>query len=169
MAGPAPSSPWMVNAIATKVDFAKSMVIVELGAGTGVITRELIKRKATDARFIIVERDQDFCDFLIRSFPDQDIACGDVNHLDDILSARGIESVDCIVSSLPLISFDDSLKFKVMHMIVKHLNPEGTFFQVTALPWWRTFYRKYFDIVRYHIVLRDIPPGGIFVCSSPKK
>src|SRR5208283_2873374 len=57
----APSSPWLAAATVHGIDFSRARCVVELGAGTGPITRELLRRSAGRCRVLVIERDADFC------------------------------------------------------------------------------------------------------------
>ena len=76
--------------------------------------------------------------------PNFDVVEGDVRDLAAILADRGIGQVDYIVSGLPVPSFPRDLQQSLFRVVGQVLKPEGTFNQITELPWvyWR-FYRKY--------------------------
>src|SRR5262245_52184621 len=78
----APSSRYMARAVLRGIDFDKKPTIVELGAGTGPITKELLSRMGTRGRLIINELDPDLCRYLRHSFPQADIVEGDAADLD---------------------------------------------------------------------------------------
>src|SRR4051794_38731341 len=56
----APSSRWLSRATVRNVDWDRARVLIELGAGTGPITRVLAEKARPDCRVIVLERDQDF-------------------------------------------------------------------------------------------------------------
>ena len=60
----APSSPWLSRATVGNVDWAKAEVVVELGAGTGPITRVIAERARPETRVVVLERDPDFAAIL---------------------------------------------------------------------------------------------------------
>ena len=98
IASVAPSSRHMVRSILSGIDFEAAKCIVELGAGTGPITDELIRRVRPQTKLIIVELDPDFCTRLRARFPGADIVEGNAASLDTLLAARGITQVDHVVS-----------------------------------------------------------------------
>src|SRR5437660_12719868 len=64
----APSSPWLSRTTVRNVDWDKAKVLVELGAGTGPITRVLAEKARPETRLIALERDPDFARLLRERF-----------------------------------------------------------------------------------------------------
>src|SRR5262245_45218701 len=96
-----PSSPWLARKLVRDIDFTRARCVVELGAGTGPITAELLRR-AGSCRAIIVERDPDFCACLRQRFPTAEIVEADACDLAGILDERKVDTVDHILCGLAL-------------------------------------------------------------------
>ena len=81
----------------------------------------------------------------------------------------GIGQADYIVSGLPVPSFPRDLQKSLFRVVGQVLKPEGTFNQITELPWvyWR-LYRKYFEEVRFVFEPRNLPPAGAYFCRGVK-
>ena len=48
--------------------------------------------------------------------------------------------------------------------------PEGTFNQITELPWvYWPLYRKHFDEVEFAFEPRNLPPSGAYFCRGPRR
>src|SRR5215211_7937975 len=101
----APSSRALSRATVRGIDWARTKVVVELGAGTGPITEELVKAAPPGVRLVVNEVLPEFCDALRQKFPDLDIADGDAKRLTEILAERGIPEVDYVLSGLPVTHF----------------------------------------------------------------
>ena len=163
----APSSRWLARSLIKGIDFDRAKVIVELGAGTGPITAELLKRVRPETRLVSIERDPDFCTRLRKKFPDADIVEGDAAKLDSILAERGIDQACHIISGLPLPSFPAPLRDAILASSARRLAPDGTFRQITNMPWvYYRLYRGYFENVRFRLVPLNLPPGGVYVCRG---
>lgn len=155
-----PSSRWLAGALVR--DIAPDARVVELGAGTGAVTAQLLQRTR---RPIIVERDPDFCRRLRQRFPHADIAECDALDLERILDERGIDQLDHVLSGLPLPSFPPPARDRLMHSVARRLAPAGSFRQLTLMPWvYAGLYRSYFGEVRFQLVPLNVPPGGVYVC-----
>ncbi len=161
-----PSSKFLARSILKGIDFKTAKCIVELGAGTGPITIELLRRVQPHTKLLIVEIDPDFCSRLRQRFPNADIIEGDAAHLDELLKARGITEVDHVVSGLPLPSFPPELRQSIIDSASKVLADHGTFRQLTVIPlvYWK-MYRRYFTDVRFRLVPLNLPPAGVYVCK----
>ena len=168
----APSSRFLARKILKGIDYEAARCIVELGAGTGPITKELVGRVRPHTRLVIVERDPDFCKRLRTRFayaPNAEIIEGDAAHIDQLLADRGITQVDHIVSGLPLPSFPAEVREAILASSARALGEHGTFRQLTYMPlvYWQ-FYRGYFADVQFQLVPLNIPPAGVYVCLKYK-
>ncbi len=168
----APSSRWLSRTTVRNVDWDRARVLVELGAGTGPITRVLAERARHHCRVVVVERDPDFARLLRARYehlPNLDIIEGDVRDLAGMLADRGIGPADHVISGLPVPSFPKSLQHDLFRVVRAALAPEGTYNQITEMPWvYWPFYRRYFDEVRFAFEPRNFPPAGAYFCRGAK-
>lgn len=169
----APSSRWLSRATVGNVDWDTARVIVELGAGTGPITKVLAEKARPDCRVIVLERDADFAKILRERFQgcaNLEIVEGDVRHLDTILAERGIATVDHVISGLPLPSFPKDLQKSLFEVVRKVLGPGGTYNQITEMPlvYW-PLYRRVFHDVTFVFEPRNFPPAGAYFCRRFKE
>jgi phospholipid N-methyltransferase len=163
----APSSRFMARSILKGIDFDRAKCIVELGAGTGPITAELVKRIKPHTKLLTIELDPDMAARLKARFPMVDVVNGDACQFDKLLAERGFPNVDHVISGLPLPSFPDELRNGIMSAAARTLAPGGSFRQLTVMPWvYYKLYRRYFDNVQFNFVLRNLPPGGVYVCDG---
>src|SRR6476661_3302489 len=108
----APSSPWLSRTTVRNIPWDRARVLVELGAGTGPITKVLAERARPDCKVIVIERDHDFAEILRERYSklsNFDVIEGDCRDLAKLLADRGITQVDHIVSGLPVPSFPKDL------------------------------------------------------------
>jgi phospholipid N-methyltransferase len=168
----APSSRWLSRTTVRNIDWERSKVIVELGAGTGPITQVLAQNARPGCHVLVLERDPDFCGLLRQRFgarADFEIVEGDARDLAGMLAVRRIEQADHIVSGLPVPSFPPELRKSLFRVVAQTLKPEGTFNQITELPWvYLGFYRRYFEDVRFVFEPRNLPPAGAYFCRRVK-
>jgi phospholipid N-methyltransferase len=161
-----PSSVWLAKALIRDIDFARARCIVELGAGTGPVTAELLRRAGTRCHCVIIERDPDFCRRLRERFPQADVVEADALDLERVMAERGIEAFDHVLCGLPLPSFPEELRDRLLGIVGKRLAPAGTFRQITNMPWvYYKLYRRYFQKVRFCLEVRNLPPAGFYVCE----
>ena len=165
-----PSQRFLARKIISGIDYDKAKCIVELGAGTGPVTAQLLARAKPHTKVIVVELDPDFCIRLRQKFPHADIVEGDAAKLEQLLAERGIAAVDHVVSGLPLPSFPAPLRDAILASSAKVLTPDGSFRQLTNMPYiyWK-LYKRYFDEVKFKFVPLNMPPAGVYVCRGYSK
>jgi phosphatidylethanolamine/phosphatidyl-N-methylethanolamine N-methyltransferase len=100
----APSSRHLGRAMARQVLSAGPGPIVELGGGTGSVTKALLEAGIAPERLIVVERDEKLHRILRAHFPRLRVICGDARGLRRLLAPLGITEAAAVVSSLPLVS-----------------------------------------------------------------
>ena len=100
----APSGPTLARLMASHVDPAEDLPVIELGPGTGVVTKALLERGVAPQRLIAIEFNPDFCRLLRERFPGVTVLQGDAYDLAGTLPKGRADRVSAIVSSLPLVS-----------------------------------------------------------------
>ncbi|WP_316976633.1 class I SAM-dependent methyltransferase [Shumkonia mesophila] len=95
-----PSSARLAQRMASHVSPDGEGLVVELGAGTGVVTQALLDRGIAPERLAVIERSPAFVRHLRARFPDLAVILGSATELADLLEHAG--PIDAIVSSLPL-------------------------------------------------------------------
>ncbi len=104
--------------------------VVEVGPGTGALTRAILDKGVSESDLCLVERDERFVEILEARFPGARIVHGDAaalgEHLED-LAGR----VDFVISSLPLLLFPDARKRSLLAAAFSLLADGGAFHQFT--------------------------------------
>ena len=129
-----PSGPWLARLMAEQVDPARPGVVVELGGGTGRITAALLNAGVEPGRLLVIEQDEQLYEILDERFPESDVVCGDAGHLSDLLSARGIERVNAVVSGLPLLLMPRREQRDILGQAFARMDAGGVFAQFTYGP-----------------------------------
>ena len=110
-----PSSRFMALATLARVDWKVAKIIVELGAGTGPITAQIVERLLPQTRLLVIEHDPDFVKILQQRFAGHKnvyIIEGDVAALSVILRGHAIgpHEVDYFVSGLATPTLPDPVR-----------------------------------------------------------
>lgn len=108
--------------------------VIELGAGTGEVTKALLGAGIPADRLALVERDPELASFLRRHFAGPRIVEGDAARLPKILSEQGIGSVSAVVSSLPLLSLPADVVRGIVEGVFDALPRGGALVQFTYGP-----------------------------------
>ena len=104
--------------------------VVELGPGTGIVTREILARGVRPSDLFLVERCAGFAGVLEHEFPGVTVLRGDATLPQQALAPlRG--TVDIIVSGLPLVLFSRGHKETLLAQCFGLLREHGALFQFT--------------------------------------
>ncbi|MEM6967066.1 MAG: SAM-dependent methyltransferase, partial [Bacteroidota bacterium] len=92
------------------VDFDSADVIVELGAGDGVITEHILRHMKKDSVLLAFEVNKTFCDQMRKIEDDRLIVIEDsAEKLGEYLVKYDLEKADYIISAIPFVAFPDDL------------------------------------------------------------
>ena len=181
-----PSSRFLASALTKPIDFRRARTILELGPGTGPVTRAILDRMRPDAKLLAVDINSAFIQHLRASCPDPRLiaVCGSATDLRGLLAAYNLGSTDAVVSSLGLTSMDAPIRTAILRQIGECLVPGGpmTQFQyIHAYPGHLDmqklrfssfnelrFLRHFFRSIRIGHVLLNFPPALVFTCREYK-
>ncbi|MGA8170273.1 MAG: methyltransferase domain-containing protein [Methylocystis sp.] len=126
-----PSGPALAKTMASFVDLAREGPIVELGPGTGPVTKALLARGIPASRLLLVEYETKFCHLLAERYPNVKIVQGDAYGLKATLAGHLDGQVATVVSSLPLLIRPESDRIELLHQAFDLMGPDGLFIQFT--------------------------------------
>jgi phosphatidylethanolamine/phosphatidyl-N-methylethanolamine N-methyltransferase len=126
-----PSSRRFACAMAELVDLHRPGPVLELGAGTGSLTRGLLQAGCPAERLIALEREPRLAAALRRGFPGISTIVGDATALADHLARNGIDQLCAVVSSLPIKWFSVAEQRQVVAPCLTRLGAGGRFLQMT--------------------------------------
>lgn len=109
-------------------EIAPESRVVELGVGTGTLTRALIEKGVSPANLFLVERNADFVEILEAEFPDSQVLAIDAADLCAHLGHQAGQ-VDHVVSGLPILWFNRESKKRILEAAFSLLRPGGSFYQ----------------------------------------
>jgi phosphatidylethanolamine/phosphatidyl-N-methylethanolamine N-methyltransferase len=108
--------------------------VIELGAGTGEVTKALLAVGIPAHRLALVEREPELAAFLRSHFPGPRIVEGDAARLAPLLDRHGIKSAAAVVSSLPLLSLPAEIVNGIVHSVFEVLPRGAALVQFTYGP-----------------------------------
>lgn len=124
-----PSGKALTERMAETVNIQSDLPVVELGPGTGAVTKALLKRGVKPQRLFAVEFNPDFCKLLRKRFPECNILQGDAYSLRKTLKDHGIDEAASIVSSLPLFTRPVVDRIKLINTALSLMPKGGEFIQ----------------------------------------
>lgn len=123
-----PSSRYLERRVVALAEVPTARTIVELGTGTGGITRAILEAMPRDARLLGIEINPRFQE-LLNGFGDSRLIphAGSAEHLRDILAQHGLPAPDAIISGIPFSTMDRGLGTRILACIAEVLAPGGRF------------------------------------------
>jgi phosphatidylethanolamine/phosphatidyl-N-methylethanolamine N-methyltransferase len=140
-------------------------LIIELGPGTGPVTRALIERGLARSRLVLVEYDPGFCRMLERRFEGVRVIQGDAYDLPRTLAPLADQPIAVVVSSLPLLNQPSFRREKLMTEAFALTGPSGVFVQFTyglRSPIPREFCANRYSAHRSRPILLNLPPAFVW-------
>ncbi len=122
-----PSSRALARAMVAGLDLSGDSHVVELGPGTGVVTRVIAEELGLQARCLAIEIDPGFARKLKGRFGQVQVVCGSAAYLPVLMKEHGFDRVDHIVSGLPFASLPAEVTTGILDGIEAVLRPGGTF------------------------------------------
>ena len=148
------SSKWLSRRLASGIGDCTD--IVELGAGTGVVTREILRRLPKHGKLTCFEIDPLFCTYLEAiDDPRLTVITGDATRCEEY-----VDTIDCVVSELPLALFNQSDIDKIMDITHR----AGKYVQLQYVPMLNRPIKERFARVKLHFVPRNLPPAFVYEC-----
>jgi phosphatidylethanolamine/phosphatidyl-N-methylethanolamine N-methyltransferase len=149
--------------MASLVDTASGLPVLEIGPGTGVVTRAILARGVAPENLWCVEYSPEFTRHLQAHFPDCHIVHGDAFALEKALPPPSDMLFDCVISGLPLLNFTVPQRVELIEDWLERV-PFGrpvvqfTYGPRSPLPPGLGNY-----IAHHHtLVLRNVPPANIW-------
>jgi len=158
------SSPELATAMARHVPLEGEGYVVELGGGTGPVTRAILAAGVPQDRLVVVERDPTLHRHLEERYPGVRVLLGDAMHLQQLMKRAGIGPVKAIVSSLPILAMKKSVGYRIGAQCFAVLEPGAPMIQFT--------YGLFSPLNRSRLgvsgkvearVLQNIPPANVWV------
>lgn len=102
LAAALPSSRSMARMVAAQVRRRDGEYVVELGAGTGAVTRALLDAGVPPARLVIVEIDEEMACYLDETFPEVTVIHGSAEQIAELLPHEAAGRVGAVVCGVPV-------------------------------------------------------------------
>jgi phospholipid N-methyltransferase len=162
-----PTAQRTVRATLDMAPVAQARCVVELGAGTGPYTREIVRRLGPDASLLSFELDSALARQLAAEVTDprvqviRDSAANLEAHLDG-------RRPEVIVSELPFTSLPGPVRREILQAAQRALADDGVMLVLQYSPFMRKELERRFRSVRRRLSLFNVPPAVLFACRIPE-
>ncbi len=163
-----PTSSITARSMARVIDPTSGLPVLELGPGTGVITRAILARGVIPTDLVSVEFSPDFHARLKIDFPGVDFICGDAFDLGATLGSLSDSLFDCVISGIPLLNFPMAQRVALVEDLLDRLPAGRPVVQFSYGPKSPVTSRGVsFEVVHYDFVMRNVPPARLWIYRRP--
>jgi len=159
-----PTSSVTARKMASIVNPKSGLPVLEVGPGTGVITRAILAQGVKPENLYAIEYSTDFVRHLRRLYPRVNVIEGDAFNLDATLGDKRDMVFDSVVSGVPLLNFLVAQRIAYIESLLDRI-PAGrpivqlTYGPLSPIPPGRGDYTvKHFDFI-----IRNIPPTQLWI------
>lgn len=158
-----PMSIHTARRMASVIEPQSGLPVLELGAGTGVITKAILERGIKPRQLTSVEYSRPFYDGLTRRFPEVDFRLGDAFALNEVLGDRAAETFDCVISAVPMLSFPMERRVGLLEDLLARIPIGRPVIQITYGPLSPVIKMPdRYVVSHYDFVVRNIPPAQLW-------
>jgi|SRR6188474_488173 len=164
----APSSPELARVMLKGLKPDADNIVIELGVGTGAITKFLQELVPDNRSLLGIELDEGLVRLLRKSFPDLNIICGNAAEMSEIHERSGLGKVSYIISCLPFVSLPGEIRDGVLNEVDKFMQ-KGCLFRTlqyahgyylpSAVKFRKMMQERYGKEKRSSLVVKNVPPG----------
>lgn len=159
------SSPVLADKMLEKIDFQNTRCIVELGGGSGIITKKILRKMRKDCVLLCFEIEPALAEKMRNIEDSRLIIINDcAEKIDIYLQKYGFQKTDCIISSLPLTSLPSRTSRSILKNIYAYLPSGGHYIQFQYSLAYRRQIKYLFSSVAISFVLLNFPPAFVYVC-----
>jgi phosphatidylethanolamine/phosphatidyl-N-methylethanolamine N-methyltransferase len=164
-----PTSSVTARKMASVIDPASGLPVLEIGPGTGVITRAILARGVRPENLYALEYSPEFVRHLRRIYPDANVIEGDAFNLSAALGEHNDLMFDTVVSAVPLLNFPVAQRIAYLESLLDRIPPGRPVVQLTygplsPIPPGRGDYH----VEHFHFVVRNIPPTQLWIYRRGK-
>ncbi len=160
----APSSKYVCKKMTSHLDFENADVIVELGAGDGVITKHILAQMGPDTKLMVFEILDDFCEKLREIDDSRLIIIQDTaENLGQHLKKHGFEQAHDVISAVPFVMLPEKDSRSIIGEVKKYIRSGGKFIQLHYSTLVKRFYEDIFGNVKIQFAPFNIPPALLHI------
>lgn len=158
-----PSSSFLTRRLIKVADATNGDVVVELGAGTGGVTRALLDAMPPDGRLLAIERTARFVHSLSRIEDGRlEVVHGCASAIGAELDCRGLPAADVVVSGIPFSTLPEALAAEIITSVYEALGPGGRFVAYQFTDRVADYARETMGPPEVQHELLNVPPMRIF-------
>jgi len=164
-----PASEDLSRLIAAQVDPRGDGFVVELGAGTGAVTRALLSRGVAAHRLAVVEIDLEMVEYLRASFPEICVIAGDAFDIAKTVPAAIVGKVSTVICGIPVVALGFERQRRLIANVRMLMSKGGRllvfgYLPIPPLPACQIGLRR----TNWTLTLHNFPPGLVWTYELAK-
>ncbi|MFT4758403.1 MAG: phospholipid N-methyltransferase [Paraglaciecola sp.] len=161
------SSKFLCKKSISFIDFEEATLIVELGAGDGVVTKHLLANMRPDAKLFAFEIMPNMAKLLHKIKDDRLVIIEDsAVHLPKYLAKHNIEKVKYISSAIPFVMFPEEEALEIIQVCHDNMEKGGIYMQIHYSLIAKKLYQQVFGNVDTNFVPINVPPAWVLVSKK---
>lgn len=163
-----PTSGVTARRMASVITPQSGLPVLELGPGTGIITKAILQKGITPENLVSIEFSTDFYQHLAKTFPRVNFINGDAFDLEKTLGNFRDRQFDSVISAIPLLSFPMERRIALLEDLLNRMPRGRPVMQITYGPVSPIVARPdRYQIKHYDFVVRNIPPAQLWTYTRP--
>ena len=163
-----PTSMVTAKRMASAICVQSGLPVLELGPGTGVITKAILARGVPPENVFSVEYSKDFYDHVKATIPGVNFIHGDAFDLDTSLGEHASKTFDCVISAVPLLRLPMETRIALIEDLLSRIPPGRPVVQITYSPVSPVIAKPESYVIEHlDFVVRNIPPAQLWVYRKP--
>ena len=159
-----PTSSVTARKMASVIDVTSGLPVLELGPGTGVITKAILQRSVKPENLVSIEYSTDFYHHLKLIMPGVNFINGDAFNLDKTIGSLKDQKFDTVVSGIPLLNFPMDMRVALLEDLLDRMPAGRPVVQFSYGPVSPIIAKPdSYHIEHFAFVMRNIPPAQIWV------
>ena len=170
---PLPSQKSLVERMTAPIVCEPETVIVELGAGTGVITEKIAEKMLPENHLFVLDNNRHLLAIARKNlkgkgYTNRNIHCinEDATNMKSALSKHEVSRVNYIVSSLPLANMPAEKRNTLLRKVSDFLYADGIYMQYQYS--WKNYsdVQRFFRDINVSFVPCNFPPAFVYTCRK---
>ncbi|MDO1580766.1 phospholipid N-methyltransferase PmtA [Rhizobium oryzicola] len=163
-----PTSGVTARRMASVINPQSGLPVLELGPGTGIITKAILERGVAPEKLVSIEFSTDFYQHLVKTFHSVRFINGDAFDLQNTLGDFKDSQFDAVISAIPLLSFPMERRIALLEDLLNRMPHGRPVMQITYGPVSPIIAQPdRYRIKHYDFVVRNIPPAQLWTYARP--
>lgn len=170
-----PSSPELAREMLKGIEPDENNIVLELGVGTGAITKFIEEIVPDEKSYLGVEIDRKLVNSLNVKFPDMKILRGNACELEKLHKKSNLGKVSYIISCLPFVSIPNEVGEKILSEIEKFMQRgcmfrtfqyAHGFYMPSAIKLREFMRRRYGKSHKSPLIVKNVPPAYVLTWQT---